>query len=228
MGISLSGASWISADECSFLGDGNQDETAFYVTPDVTDTGVNGAQGRLYKPEGQPEYFAMDIGAPEEEVEALKDWFEDAAAVGTGGSNIEMLTAPVGWVADPANSATNEGFVRDADTVMVVFFMQDEPDQTPVTLDDTDGGLAMLDRLLEHKQECGGLDCVVAGGFTHPDLCGGTRPIRSFLDALTRPYSIDNLPFPGDPVFMAEEMAELLTTTLLETIEDTCDDIVIE
>jgi hypothetical protein len=112
---------------------------------------------------------------------------------------------------------------------MVVFFMQDEPDQTPVTIEDMDGGEYVLDRLIAEKEVCGGLDCIVAGGFTDPDECYGTRPIRSFLDGLTRPYAIDELPWTApDPVSMAEEMTELLTTTLLETIDDTCDDIVIE
>ncbi|MBW2276526.1 MAG: hypothetical protein JRF63_03475, partial [Deltaproteobacteria bacterium] len=51
----------------------------------------------------------------------------------------------------------------------------------------------------------------------------------SFLDGLTRPYAIAELPFfAPDPPAMAEEMTELLTTALLETIEDTCDDIFIE
>ena len=45
MGYSSSGNTTINNGDCTFLGDGDQPNDAFYITPDVTDTGRNGAQG---------------------------------------------------------------------------------------------------------------------------------------------------------------------------------------
>ena len=141
-----------------------------------------------------------------------------------------MLTAPVGWAVDPANDGTNDGFLRDAGAVTVVFFMQDEPDQTPLDIDGQNGGEAMLAKLAKAKSGCGGLDCIVAGGFTNPDLCGSEpRPIRAFLDGLTQPYVVDNLPPENlTPDEIADQMAEMLTTSLTEVILESCEDIIIE
>ena len=62
-----------------------------------------------------------------------------------------------------------------------------------------------------------------------PNQCNGKRPIRSFLDGLTRPTAVKRLPDENTPADqIADEMAELLTTTLLASIQETCDDIVIE
>jgi len=54
---------------------------------------------------------------------ALEAWFDDAAAIGTGGSNIEMDLAPAGWAFDPANNATNAGFLRDEGAMLTEFFL---------------------------------------------------------------------------------------------------------
>jgi hypothetical protein len=226
MGYSSSGNTSQGPNGCTFTGDNDADYETFYVTPDVSNSGRNGAQGRLYRPEGKDAFFAIDMSADEKEFEALADWFRSAAAVGTGGSNIEMITAPVGWVAAPENDAVNHGFVRDRGTVMVAFFMQDEPDQTPSTIDGEPGGEALLERLAAAKAACGGVECIVAGGFTDLEACGGTRPIRGFVDGLTRPAAIAPLPNGGSPQEIADQMNELLTTALLATIEEACNDIV--
>jgi len=229
MGFSESGQTSINNGVCSFAGDNDLDETGFYTTSDQTDTGRNGAQGRLYRPSGQEIFFDIDLNAAPSEFDRLREWFTAASAIGEGGSNIEMLTAPVGWVAHPANQATNAGFIRDKGTVLVVFFMQDEPDQTPVLIDGNNGGEEMLARLIDVKSKCGGVECIVVGGFIDPNQCNNTRPIRSFLDGLTRPTAIRRLPnVDTPPDEIADEMAELLTTTLLESIQETCEDVIIE
>ena len=61
----------------------------------------------------------------------LAAWFEQAAALGTEGSNIEMLLAPMHWLVDPVNTSVNDGFLRDEGTVLVTFFLTDEADQRP-------------------------------------------------------------------------------------------------
>ncbi|MCA9720118.1 MAG: hypothetical protein KC468_35975, partial [Myxococcales bacterium] len=98
---------------CVATGDNNVPQDGFYETPDMVNNGLNGAQGRLFDPGGGVYYYDIDTDADPAEVQGLKDWFADAAKVGTGGSQIEMATAPVGWVADPANNASNAGFIRD-------------------------------------------------------------------------------------------------------------------
>ncbi len=229
MGFSSSGNGSAGPDGCTFEGE-EGDETYYYITPDQTDTGRNGAQGRLYQPDGKEVFFSIDLNAPSSEFDELREWFTAASAIGEGGSNIEMLTAPAGWAVSDANSATNGAFFRDGGTVLVVFFMQDEPDQTPLEIDGGDGGEEMLERIVKAKSKCGGLECIVAGGFTDPDACGSEpRPIRAFLDGLTQPYVVDNLPsenLPSDQI--ADQMAEMLTTSLAQVILDTCNSIVIE
>jgi len=211
MGYSSSG----STTNCTSTGNG-MPQSAFYVTPDVTNTGKPGAQGRLFPSGGQ--FFAAantDDGAA---ITAMKAWFAGAAAIGTGGSNIEMATAPAGWVADPANAATNAGFIRDEGAVLVVFFLQDEPDQTPPSV----SGLAMLDKLATAKPLCGGVDCIIGGGMLN-EGCVGQTPIGQFLGGLSEPAVTDNFPFIGDP--SPEDFTAVLRDTLLGVIEKKCAEI---
>jgi hypothetical protein len=231
MGYSGSGTTSISNGNCTFTGDGGQPNDAFYITPDITDTGRNGAQGRLYQPGGGPTYFEYTVGAGGAELTALEGWFSAAANIGTGGSNIEMSTAPAGWVADPANDATNAGFIRDAGAVLVVFFMQDEPDQTPLVIDGQPGGLAMLDKLVAAKTACGGTDCIIAGGFLNEQACSamGNLPLDDFLANVGEAPIVQPLPnemlAESDPQAAADEMNMVLSGTLTEVIAQTCEQI---
>jgi hypothetical protein len=229
MGYSGSGNTTINNGECTFLGDGGQPSDAFYITPDVTDTGRNGAQGRLYQPpNGGPTYFEYVTGGNPAELAA---WFTSAAAVGTNGSNIEMSTAPAGWVADPANAATNAGFIRDEGAVLVVFFMQDEPDQTPLVIDGQPGGMAMLDKLVAAKAGCGGIDCIIAGGFLNEQACAaqGNLPLDDFLAGVGETPVVEPLPdedlAEDDPQAAADQMNTALSGTLAEIIAQTCEQI---
>lgn len=229
MGYSSMGSTSINNGACTFIGDGNQPNSAFYITPDDTDTGRNGAQGRLYAPNGQDPYFEFTTGGAD--LAALEAWFSAAATIGEGGANIEMSAAPVGWVADPANSATNDGFIRDKGAVLVVFFMQDEPDQTPAMIDGQTGGQFVLDRIAAAKTECGGLECVIAGGFLNANACNadGNLPLDDFLAGVGESPVVQALPDENtaedDPATAAAEMNELLSTTLAEVIAQTCDEI---
>src|SRR5690606_8360239 len=115
-------------------------------------------------------YFEFETD-DDAQIAALATWFSDAAAIGTGGSNIEMPCAAGAWAFDPANDATNAGFVRDEGAVLVLIFISDEPDQTPSTISGMPGGQVMLQKVATAKAGCGGLDCVVAGGFLPDQVC---------------------------------------------------------
>lgn len=231
MGYSGSGSTSINNGTCTFVGDDMMPNDAFYITPDVTDTGRNGAQGRLYDPGDGTTYFEYVTGTGGAELAALEAWFGQAANIGTGGSNIEMSAAPAGWVADSANDGTNAGFIRDAGSVLVVFFMQDEPDQTPLMIDGQPGGLAMLDKLVAAKQACGGTDCIVAGGFLNEQACAamGNLPLDDLLQGVGGAPVVEPLPdenlAESDPQAAADEMNMALSGTLAEVIAQTCEQI---
>ncbi len=218
MGYSNAG----STTNCVATGNGMPQET-FYTTPDAMDTGKNGAQGRLFVAEGLP-YFEIDTDAPAAEVQALRDWFAAAAHIGEGGSNVEMASAAAGWATDPANAATNAGFIRDEGAVLVLFFLQDEPDQSDapgMTMPET--GTAMLEKIAAAKVGCGGLECVVAGGFVD-EGCLGENALGTVFAGLPTPPSTDELPWDDEDVDPAY-FEPLLTDTLAQVIAQTCEDI---
>ncbi|MBV1860857.1 MAG: hypothetical protein KUG77_20750 [Nannocystaceae bacterium] len=224
MEYSSQGNSTSTNGVCTFVGDGDQSNEAFYVPPDVLNTGRNGAQGRLYDPGGGQPYFSFDSDG---DISGAQAWFASAANIGEGGSNIEMLTAPVGWAFDPVNGATNEGFLRDEGAVLVLFFMQDEADQSPQMIDGTPTGSWALTRVAEAKAGCGGLSCVVAGGLLEEAACMGDRPISEFLAGFDAP-ALGQLPGPfggGTPQELADEMNELLSNSLADLIGQTCEEI---
>jgi len=129
-----------------------------YVTPDQQNTGVDGAQGRLRVIDGRS-FYDIDTDAAAADCQAFADWFGRAVVAGETGSNIEMSSGAAAWAGEPANEGTNAGFLRDAGAVYVIVFIQDEFDQTPV---DAQNLLAMI---AGQKSACGGLDCVVGGGW---------------------------------------------------------------
>jgi len=223
MGFASSGLTSINNGVCTFEGDGMPSDN-FYVTPDQQDTGKNGAQGRLFDPGGGQHYFNFntdDLG----QLAALEAWFSSAAAIGTGGSNIEMTLAPAGWAFDAANDPTNAGFVRDEGAVLVVFFMTDEPDQTPVMIGNQTGGQFVLDQVAGAKAGCGGLECVIGGGFLEASACED-QPLDEFLAGMPEPAQVaplpdDNLP----PQQAADQMNQLLADTLADAIATKCDEI---
>jgi hypothetical protein len=226
MAYAASGTSQINNGVCTFVGDGMPND-AFYITPDVANTQRNGAQGRLYDPGGGQTFY--EFNSDDADLTGVKAWFASAAAIGTGGSNIEMSAAPVGWVGDAANAATNAGFIRDEGSVLVVFFMQDEPDQTPLMIDGTSGGQAILSRVADAKAGCGGLDCIVAGGFLNANACNGGLPLDEFLAGMPETPAVQPLPddnlAENDPQAAANEMNALLSQTLAQAIATRCDQI---
>jgi hypothetical protein len=223
MGYAASGSTSITNGMCTFVGDGMPGAN-FYITPDQQNTGKNGAQGRLFDPGGGQNFFEFntdDLG----QLAALETWFSNAAAIGTGGSNIEMTLAPAGWAFDPSNDATNGGFLRDEGAVLVVFFMTDEPDQTPPMIGGQTGGQVILDMVANAKAGCGGLECVIGGGFLLPSACQD-QPLDDFLAGLPEAAQVAELPDEDlPPAQAAAEMNALLADTLAEVIATKCDEI---
>jgi len=224
MGYSSGG----STLNCDATGDGMQPQDFFYETPDNTNNGLAGAQGRLYKPANGPAFYDIDTDASPAELAALKSWFTDAAKIGEGGSQIEMSAAAAGWVADPANAATNAGFIRDEGAVLAIFLLQDEADQTPHTIDGEPGGLAMLDKLVAAKAGCGGATCIIGGGFANTG-CLGEVALGELMDNLGAPSQLQELPDENvaedTPEVAAEQMNQLLRDTLTGIIKQKCDEI---
>jgi len=198
-------------DGCSYAGDA----TTWYVTPDVENTGRNGAQGRLFVWEGIP-YYDATTDAPESEIEAMTEWFGGAAVIGTGGSNVEMSSAAAAWVVHPANEGTNAGFVRDEGALLVLFFIQDEPDQTPESPE------VLLGMLAEAKQACGGTNCIIGGGLVNTG-CLEQVPLGEVLAGLGAPPVIASIPYfaGSDPT----KFVEVLRDTLADLIAEKCEDI---
>jgi len=228
MGYSASGNTQIGNGSCVFTGENGKAYEEFYVTPDVSNSGRNGAQGRLYKPNGTGAPFVAFDTDNSSGVAAAKSWFTQAAALGTDGSNIEMLTAPAGWAAHPTNTGPggpNAGFFRDDGVVTVVFFVTDEPDQTPPQIDGMDAGIRTLEMLAESKSQCGGANCIIVGGFMADPVCG-TRPIDSFMSALPDPANVAPLPDSALPAeTAAAEMNQHLSVVMADVIARKCNDI---
>lgn len=211
MGFSRTG----SSDEmlCTASDSFGQPSEQFYATPDVDPSTTNGAQGRLFSALGR-EFFSFDTDAPASEIADLEAWFSAAAQIGESGSNIEMLTAAAGWATSPVNVDTNDGFIRDGGTVLALFFVQDELDQTP-----NDATQDILDMILAAKTDCGGMDCVIAGGFIHEE-CQSSTPIGQLMNSVSSAPVIESLP-PSDQV-SAETFIPALRDTLADAIVDTC------
>jgi hypothetical protein len=128
---------------------------AHYSPPTQGDNGTNGGQGRLFVYDDLPFFEASTDDDPS----ALTQWFSEAAtAVGDQGCSFEMPVAAAGYVAHPSNAGTNAGFIRDEGAVLLVFFLTDEPDKSP------EPTTTYLDSLIAAKSECGGADCIIAGG----------------------------------------------------------------
>ncbi len=226
MAYSSAGNTSINNGACQFIGDGDQTNDAFYLPPTQMDTMRNGAQGRLWDTGGGSTFFEFETDG---DVAGAQTWFANAATIGEGGSNIEMYAAPVGWVFDPVNAASNDGFLRDEGAVLAVFFLGDEPDQSPGMIDGAPTGQWVLDRVAEAKAGCGGLDCVIVGGFLEENACAadGNLPLDDFLAGADETPVVGSLPggFNLDAQSLANDMNALLSSTLTEVIAQTCDEI---
>jgi hypothetical protein len=200
---------------CIGTGVGGASADNWYQTPDSSPTATNGAQGRLYRAGGMP-YFEIDTDAPADEVQALSDWFAAASHIGEGGSNVEMSSAAAAWAMDSAVNTGNAGFIRDEGSVLVLFFVQDEPDQTP-----TAETQALLGKIAAAKAGCGGWDCVVGGGLINAG-CASQTPIGDLFASMPTPPITQQLPLMG---VTPDTFEAVLANTLSEVIVDKCGEI---
>jgi hypothetical protein len=213
MGHSNSG----STSNCTATGDNGQPASAFYDTPDQGNNGINGAQGRLYDPGNGQYFYDIDTDAPPAEIQGLSDWFADAAHIGDSGSQIEMSSAPAGWAFHSANDATNQGFVRDEGAVLVLFWLQDEPDQTPGTATQE-----IIDMITAAKTVCGGMDCVVGGGYVN-EGCLDQVPLGTLLGTFGADPIIETLP--PENSLTPDSFTPVLRDTLAQVIAQKCEEI---
>ena len=155
-----------------------------YVPPTEGDTGENGGQGRLFSYGGQT-FFETSAVNP---ASGLKEWFSDAAvAAGEAGSSVETQMAAVGYVADPANAGTNAGFLRDANTLYLIFMLTDEPDKSPEGLD------AYRTMVRDTRQECGGDICILMAGLVQPCVVAGESQLAEFLNGFGKPAVLGSI-----------------------------------
>lgn len=201
---------------CTATGAGGQPSANFYVTPDTMPSATNGAQGRLYNAGGMP-FFDIDTDAPPAQVQALKDWFAAASNIGENGSNVEMSAAAAGWMADPVNAATNAGFIRDEGAVLVLFFIQDEPDQTP-----PEHAQLMIQKITAAKQACGGFECVVGGGFVN-QFCLAQVPLGDMFNSMGADPVVAVLP--DEDLVTPMTFEPVLREALAQVIAEKCDEI---
>ena len=161
---------------------------AHYTVPSAGDTGGNGEQGRLFEHDGR-HFFEADTADPDRT--PLTEWFAGAAvAAGERGCSFEMSSAGAAYALHPDNARTNTGFLRDDDTVLVVFFLTDEPDKSPEDLAD------YVATVTGAKSACGGAECVTVGGLIDECIEGRDDPLWNFMNAFgTTPMvgSIDDV-----------------------------------
>lgn len=185
---------------------------AHYQPPTGGDNGENGGQGRLFNYQGMA-YFAANTA---DDPAALKAWFTGAAtAAGETGCSFEMAAAGAGWAADPANAATNAGFIRDEGAVLLVFVLSDEPDKSPEPVSQ------FVDKLVAAKQQCGGKSCIVSAGIVSEFCYANPNDVtlKTFLDSFSAPPIIGYID--GDPA----DYAMVVGDALAGVISQKCDEI---
>lgn len=191
----------------------------YYVRPGEGAVAGNGLQGRLLEWDGQ-RYFAADT-ADDADRQALAGWFSGAAtSVGCGVSSFEFNASGAAWALHPDNAATNDGFLRDEDTVLVVFILSDEADQSL----DVEALDFLHDTVVDAKAGCGGDACVVAGGLLSPWCSGAMNASEQFLQSFGGGATIGSI---GSP-FEMPDYGKVVGETFAQVVAQACDDIVPE
>jgi hypothetical protein len=191
----------------------DEEALALHYPPPSEPNGQNGAQGRLYTHAGQS-FYALDTA---DDPSGLKAWFTDAAvAVGEQGSNWEMVSAGGAWIAHPDNAEHNAGFLRDKGSVLVLFILTDEYDNSP---EDAQG---YHDLVVDAKQACGGDLCVVTGGLM--PTCVPSTPdnvLWQFVDSFGEAPIVGDIGSEDD----TSHYPDVLGAALAQVIADTCEEI---
>lgn len=179
----------------------------YYNPPADGDNGVNGSQGRLFVHDDQPFFVSNTSDDPA----ALKTWFTGAAiAAGEQGSSIEMPVAAAAFAVDPVNAATNAGFVRDNDAILLIVFLTNDPDASLQPLADYE---AMV---LAAKQNCP--ECVLTAGLLRACVPDEKQRLWQFMTA-----------FGDQPIWRdieaKAEYAEVVGGALASALVEACENI---
>ena len=180
---------------------------SYYNPPTGGDNGVNGGQGRLFQHDGMP-FFA---GSTSDDPAALKTWFTGAAiAAGEQGSSLEMPVAAAGYALDPVNAASNDGFVRNTDAILLIVFLTNDPD----------GSLEPLktyeQQVLAAKDNCP--ECVLTAGLLRACVPAENQRLWQFMTA-----------FGDDPIWRdieaKDKYAEVVGGALASALVEACENI---
>ncbi|MEZ4379810.1 MAG: hypothetical protein R3A79_00560 [Nannocystaceae bacterium] len=182
----------------------------YYTPPTDGSNEINGSQGRLFKHGGQA-YFSTSTSA---DPAPLKNWFTSAAkAAGEKGCSFEMPVAAASYFAHPANAEANEGFLRDEDAVLLIFFLTDEPDKSPELMK------VYKQMLLDAKSGCGGEECILIAGLVPSCIEGINQKLWQMMTAFG-----DTAPVWGD-IKDTDAYTEVIGAALAATLQDTCSNI---
>ncbi len=196
------------------------DITMHYDTPVNAPSEINGAQGRLFEWAGERWFEA----STNDDNAALETWFSGAAtAAGENGCTFEMPVAAAGWAFTSPNvgevGSTNEGFLRNEGTVLVVFFLTDEPDKSPESV------TIHRDRLLDAKAGCGGDDpddvCIVTAGFIPSCTIDVNQKLWQFMTS----FGEGEAEVKWGEITDTTSYDELVGTVLADTIAQVCQEI---
>jgi hypothetical protein len=180
---------------------------SFYNPPTKADNGVNGSQGRLFEHEG----LRFFTGSTSDDPAELKKWFTGAAiAAGEQGSSLEMPVAAAAYALDPVNAATNAGFVRDTDAILLIVFLTNDPD----------GSLEPLktyeQQVLAAKQDCP--ECILTAGLLRACVPDENQRLWQFMTA-----------FGDDPIWRDIEAKtkypEVVGAALASALVEACENI---
>ena len=178
-----------------------------YTPPTEGSNGINGSQGRLFNYDGLS-YFATST---DDDPAPLKSWFTGAAtAAGELGCSFEMPVAAASYLAHPANAESNEGFIRDEDAVLLLFFLTDEPDKSPEPM------TLYKQTLLDAKSGCGGEGCILTAGLVPGCIGAINQKLWQMMNAFG-----DEEPIWGD-IKATDAYTEVIGAALAATLGDTC------
>ena len=190
------------------------DIVGHYVKPtDSIGNGQKGSQGRLYAFNNE---FYYSITTSEDST-PLKTWFAGAAtSAGESGCTFEMPIAAAGWAANPINTGAtgaNNGFFRDEGSLLVVFFLTDEPDKSP----EYDSHVQALRNI---KSDCGGDECIFMAGLIPPCTLDNNQKLWQFMNAWGDPD-----PAPWGDIYETNMYPELVGGLLAQVLGDKCEEI---
>lgn len=187
-----------------------QEIEAHYTKPTDMNNGTNGEQGRFFEYMGK-KFYAANTSDPDQS--GLKTWFAGAAvAAGETGCSFEMPSAAAGYAAHPANSASNGGFFRDENGVLLVIVLSDEPDKSP------EGTQVYKDMLTAMKPVCGGDKCILTAGLVNTCIEGVNNALWQFLHAFGEP------PIWGD-LKDSSQYSKVVGDALAQVVKQTCDEV---